>query len=74
MGRFLTPIGSGQNPYVPLTISTSLLGSLIILSAIAQRNRKRRKRLQLLHGKIGENPRTPSGPRVHESRQGEQLP
>ena len=37
-------------------------------------NRKRRKRLQLLHGKIGENPRTPSGPRVHESRQGEQLP
>jgi RHS repeat-associated protein len=46
-GRYLTP-GGGANPYLPLQISGALLGPLAVLSAAAQRNRKRRRWMQFL--------------------------
>jgi len=45
-GRFLTP-GGGANPYAP-QIAGALLGPLAILSAAAQRDRKRRRWVQAL--------------------------
>ena len=44
-GRYLAP-GDGANPYLPLQITGALLGPLTVLSAVAQRNRKRRRWLR----------------------------